>query len=93
MVDRYKGREDLVDINQVADYLVDNYVTRDGDPLRQAIALALCQHDIAWEWIQNGVANRAFVYYIGDMIADRAELDEIPDDDDEWKNEESGEGG
>lgn len=91
MVDRYKGREDLVDVDQVVRYIVDNYVDSSGDPMRESIVRNLCDHEIAWEWIQNGVANRAFVYYIGDMIADRAELDEIPDDE-EWGEEDGQEG-
>ena len=81
MEDRYEGREDLVDINQVSDYIADNYVSESGDKLSHANAIALCQHDIAWEWIQSGVANRSFVYYVGDMIAERAGLNAIDDSD------------
>jgi|SRR5215467_8991993 len=87
MVDRYRGLDDLVSVEQVVEYLCDNYITKDGDDLSRGIAMGLVNHDIAWEWIQTGIAQRYTVSYVGDMIADRAELDEIPEDDDDWENE------
>lgn len=79
---RYMGREDLTDIEQVALYIRDNYVDGNGDDLTMAVAKAICQYEEMWEWIQNGVANRSFVYYIGDMIAERAKLNERDEEDD-----------
>lgn len=79
-MERYRGLEDVREVDQVVRYLVDNYVDENGERVSDAMALGLCDHDLAWEMIQTSVGLRSHVAYVGDLIADRAGLNELDDD-------------
>lgn len=63
---RYLGAEDCRSPKQVVDYLVQNYVDRNGDPMPAQTAQSLVEADAAR--IADGISVfRSYVRYLGDQ--------------------------
>jgi hypothetical protein len=67
----------------IIDYLVDNY-TDLGQPIAREQAQALVMSESEREFVQRSiVVMGSYSYYVGDQIAERAGLQEIPMEDDD----------
>lgn len=94
MSKRYYGREEVTSHSQVVRYLQENWVDGNGEPIPEDTAMKLV---IDNEKMIKDAINvfRSMVYYCGDQIGAAqigwTELEEDPDDDPDYEDEDDDE--